>query len=150
VVGGGPAGLAAALWLGRHRLRTVVADLGEYRNREVEASFGYLGFDNGKPSELIGAGLGDLARYPSVSIRRGGDVVPLLMEELAGAPNDDIKNEWRRQYDAMADDAIAFITSSGDVDEAIAPGDTVWDIEAAVCDGHSAVLGVLDTFQTVD
>ena len=72
VVGGGPAGLAAALWLGRHRLTTLVADLGEQRNRFVEASFGYLGFDTANPTDLIDAGRAELARYPSVELRAKG------------------------------------------------------------------------------
>ena len=72
VVGGGPAGLAAALWLGRHRLTTLVADLGEQRNRFVEASFGYLGFDTANPTDLIDAGRAELARYPSVELRTTG------------------------------------------------------------------------------
>jgi thioredoxin reductase len=72
VVGGGPAGLAAALWLGRHNLTTVLADLGEQRNRWVDASFGYLGFDNQEPAAVLDAGRADLDRYPSVSLRATG------------------------------------------------------------------------------
>ena len=68
VVGGGPAGLAAALWLGRHRFTTVVADRGEPRNRWVDTSFGYLGFDNQPPTALLDAGREDLSRYPSVTL----------------------------------------------------------------------------------
>lgn len=72
IVGGGPAGLAAALWLGRHQVSALVADLAEQRNRWVEASFGYLGFDNCAPSDVIEAGRNDLSRYPSVSLRQIG------------------------------------------------------------------------------
>lgn len=42
VVGGGPAGLSAAGWLGRYRRATVVFDTGEYRNRWVDKVHGFL------------------------------------------------------------------------------------------------------------
>ncbi|MEN3271882.1 MAG: hypothetical protein V7636_643 [Actinomycetota bacterium] len=67
VVGGGPAGLASALWLGRHRFRTVVVDRGEPRNRWVDETFGYLGFDATPPDELLRAARRDLERYPEVT-----------------------------------------------------------------------------------
>jgi thioredoxin reductase len=66
VVGAGPAGLSAALWLARHRCRTLVADRGEPRNRWVDASYGYLGFDGEAPEALLRAGRQELQRYPEV------------------------------------------------------------------------------------
>jgi thioredoxin reductase len=72
VVGGGPAGLSAALWLGRHRCRTLVADRGEPRNRWVEASYGYLGFDGAAPDALLRAGRDELRRYPEVELAAVG------------------------------------------------------------------------------
>ncbi|MDQ3538985.1 MAG: NAD(P)/FAD-dependent oxidoreductase [Actinomycetota bacterium] len=68
VVGGGPAGLSAATWLARHRRRVVVVDSGEYRNRWVRSSHGYLGSDPGSPDDLRAAAHRDLARYGSVRI----------------------------------------------------------------------------------
>src|SRR5215213_3495183 len=68
VIGGGPAGLSAALWLARLRCRTLVADRGEPRNRWVDASYGYLGFDGEPPSALLDAARRDLARYREVEI----------------------------------------------------------------------------------
>lgn len=72
IVGGGPAGLAAALWLGRHRFNTVIADRGEHRNRWVHASFGYLGFDGQPPNAILDAGRAELARYRSVRLLTTG------------------------------------------------------------------------------
>ena len=68
VVGGGPAGLAAATWLGRWRCRTAVLDSGEYRNRWVDRAHGYLGSDPVSPSELLGRARKDLEQYPSVEL----------------------------------------------------------------------------------
>lgn len=65
VVGGGPAGLAAALWLGRYRRSVVVVDSGEYRSGRVERSHGYLGRDPQRPVELLERGRDELAAYPT-------------------------------------------------------------------------------------
>ena len=70
VVGGGPAGLSAAIWLGRYRRSTVVLDSGEYRNRWVDRSHGFLGADPGDPMRLLEQAREDLARYETVTVRR--------------------------------------------------------------------------------
>ena len=70
VVGGGPSGLAAALWLGRYRRSVVVVDSQEYRSAAVERSHGYLGRDPQTPVELLARGREELLAYPTASIRR--------------------------------------------------------------------------------
>lgn len=52
IVGGGPAGLSAALWLGRYRRRVLVFDSGEPRNEPAWAVHGYPGLADPLPSEL--------------------------------------------------------------------------------------------------
>ena len=69
VVGGGPAGLAAASWLGRYRRSVVVMDSGDYRSGMVERSHGYLGRDPQKPAELIARGRDEVCAYPTAQIR---------------------------------------------------------------------------------
>lgn len=69
VVGGGPAGLSAATWLARHRRKVVLLDAGDYRNRWVERSHGYLALDNVDPAAIRDAGRSDLAAYPTAEIR---------------------------------------------------------------------------------
>lgn len=71
VVGGGPAGLAAATWLGRHRRRTLVVDAGRHRNRATEAIHGLLGRDPVTPTRFREEALADLAGYPHVEVRDG-------------------------------------------------------------------------------
>lgn len=68
VIGGGPAGLAAAGWLARFRKRTVVLDSCEYRNRWVDKAHGYLGHDPVNPTELLEAARKQLAAYPDLVI----------------------------------------------------------------------------------
>lgn len=71
VVGGGPAGLAAATWLARYRARVLVVDAGEHRNRWAERAHGYLGSDPISPTALLDAARRDLAQYGEVELRTG-------------------------------------------------------------------------------
>ncbi len=71
VVGGGAAGLSAALVLGRARRRTLVVDAGRPSNRHAHGIGGLLGHDGRPPAELYAHGREELARYPSVVLRVG-------------------------------------------------------------------------------
>lgn len=66
VVGGGPAGLSAALILGRCLRTVLVCDSGRYRNAASHASHGYLTRDGVPPAEIRAAGRRDLERYSTV------------------------------------------------------------------------------------
>lgn len=63
VVGGGPAGLSAALMLGRCRRRVLVCDDGTPRNRSSHALHGYLTRDGLAPAELNAMGRRELEPY---------------------------------------------------------------------------------------
>ena len=54
IVGGGPAGLTAALWLGRYLHRVVVVDSGDPRNWETRGVNGFPGHPDITPAELRG------------------------------------------------------------------------------------------------
>jgi thioredoxin reductase len=69
IVGGGAAGLSAALVLGRARKRTLLVDAGEQSNRPAHGIGGLLGHDGRPPGELYAAGRAELAAYPSVELR---------------------------------------------------------------------------------
>ena len=71
VVGGGAAGLSAALVLGRARKRTLVVDAGAQSNLSAHGIGGLLGHDGRSPSELYALGRGELAQYPAVEVREG-------------------------------------------------------------------------------
>ena len=70
VVGGGPAGLSAALVLGRCRRRVLVCDAGEPRNRHSHQLHAYLTRDGVPPAEFLDMARAGLAAYPGVEIRR--------------------------------------------------------------------------------
>jgi thioredoxin reductase len=74
VVGGGAAGLSAALVLGRARRRTLVIDAGRPSNLPAHGIGGLLGHDGRPPSALYADGREELAAYPAVQLR-AGDVV---------------------------------------------------------------------------
>lgn len=63
IVGGGPAGLSAALMLGRCRRRVLILDLGQPRNRRSQALHGYLTRDGIAPSTLVELGRRELEPY---------------------------------------------------------------------------------------
>ncbi|MET8643217.1 MULTISPECIES: NAD(P)/FAD-dependent oxidoreductase [unclassified Streptomyces] len=70
VVGGGAAGLSAALVLGRARRRTLVVDAGEPRNAPAAHMHGYLSRDGMPPAEFLAVGREEIARY-GVELRHG-------------------------------------------------------------------------------
>ena len=71
VVGGGAAGLSAALVLGRARQRTLVVDAGSPSNLPAEGVGGLLGHDGRPPADLYAIGREELAAYPTVELRAG-------------------------------------------------------------------------------
>jgi thioredoxin reductase len=68
IIGAGPAGLSAALMLGRCRRSVLVVDANEPRNGAAQALHGYLTQDGVTPGELRDRGRADLRAYPSVQI----------------------------------------------------------------------------------
>jgi thioredoxin reductase (NADPH) len=56
IIGGGPAGLTCAIFLGRYRLRVLVVDGGRPRNYASRAIHGFLGYHEIAPRELLGRG----------------------------------------------------------------------------------------------
>ena len=71
VVGGGVAGLSAAMVLGRARRRTLLVDGDGQSNRAAAHVGGGLVFDGTPPGELYDRGRAQLAGYESVTVRDG-------------------------------------------------------------------------------
>lgn len=70
IVGGGPAGLNAALVLGRARRSVALFDSNQPRNRVTHASHGFITRDGVKPAEFRRIAYEELLRYPSVQHRQ--------------------------------------------------------------------------------
>ena len=63
IIGGGPAGLSAAIWSARYGHSVVVVDSGDPRNWETRGVNGYLGLPGVRPVELRGRGRDELLSY---------------------------------------------------------------------------------------
>jgi thioredoxin reductase len=63
IVGGGAAGLSAALVLGRARRRVAVIDAGSPRNAPAAHMHGYLSRDGMSPADLLATGRAEIAGY---------------------------------------------------------------------------------------
>jgi thioredoxin reductase len=63
IIGGGAAGLSAALVLGRARRRVAVIDAGSPRNAPAAHMQGYLSRDGMPPAELLATGRAEVAGY---------------------------------------------------------------------------------------
>ncbi|MBA3558369.1 MAG: NAD(P)/FAD-dependent oxidoreductase [Gemmatimonadaceae bacterium] len=63
IVGGGPAGLSAAIWLGRFLHSVVLIDSGDPRNWEARGVHGYLGLPDVPPKDLRGSGRDEARRF---------------------------------------------------------------------------------------
>jgi len=82
IIGGGFAGLAAALQLGRARRKVTVLDTGLPRNRFAGHSHGLLGHDHKPPLDILAEARQQLARYPAIKL------VNARAESISGAIDD--------------------------------------------------------------
>lgn len=69
IVGGGPAGLNAALILGRCRRTVLLLDHGTPRNAAARLTWGFYTRDGTPPAELRALARADLERYDTVALR---------------------------------------------------------------------------------
>lgn len=81
VIGGGPAGLAAALWLARYRLRVRLLDSGDPRNAPTNGVHGYLGLQDIPPLELRRIGRAQAADA-------GAEIETATVERASGEKDD--------------------------------------------------------------
>jgi thioredoxin reductase len=85
IIGGGPAGLSAALVLGRARRRVVVVDAGTPRNAAAAHMQGFLSRDGTPPADLLRAARAEVQRYGVELVKdRVVDATAGFMVRLAG------------------------------------------------------------------
>ena len=75
VIGGGAAGLSAALVLSRARRRVAVVDAGQPRNAPAAHMHGFLGWDGAPPATLLMQGRGEVTSY-------GGELISGTVTDL--------------------------------------------------------------------
>lgn len=78
IVGAGPAGLSAALALGRARKRVLLCDAGPRRNAAAEHVHGFVTRDGVTPADFRSTGRQQLERYRTVEVRDAA------VEEIGG------------------------------------------------------------------
>src|SRR3954447_13003175 len=123
VVGAGPAGLNAALVLGRARRRVVVLDDAQPRNYATHEMHGVLGHDGLDPADLRARGRAELAGYG----------VEIVSAEVRGA--EVVDGGVRLSSARGADVARTVLVATGMLDEVPdIPGfDGVWGTSAHTC-----------------
>ena len=82
IVGGGAAGLSAALVLSRARRLVAVVDAGEPRNAPAAHMQGFLGSDGMPPRELLAAGRREVSSY-------GGDLIDGRVTRIEPSTSED-------------------------------------------------------------
>ncbi|WP_334148785.1 NAD(P)/FAD-dependent oxidoreductase [Microbacterium sp.] len=82
VIGAGPAGLQAALTLGRMHRSTLLLDSGQYRNGTVQHMHNVIANDGTPPAEFRATARAQLAAYDDVEIRNA------TVEGIAGVEGD--------------------------------------------------------------
>ena len=131
IIGGGPAGLSAALVLGRCCRRVLVCDNGQPRNRASRALHGFITRDGVAPSEFLEVARQQLQRYDNV--------------RLVNAEVTDVARESKTLFRVVLNDdsselARKILIATGVVDQlpAIARIDEFWGKsvhQCPYCDG---------------
>jgi thioredoxin reductase len=80
IIGGGPAGLNAALVLGRARRNTILFDNNNPRNAVTQESHGFITRDGIKPKEFREIAHRDISKYPSV-IHEKSEILSITKKE---------------------------------------------------------------------
>lgn len=79
IIGGGPAGLSAAITFSRLRRSCVIYDSGDYRNASASHSHTILGFEGQDPADYRAKVRSELLRdYNATTTFRNGQIVSLV------------------------------------------------------------------------
>jgi len=106
IVGGGPAGLSAALALGRARKRVLLCDAGPRRNAAAERVHNFVTRDGTPPEEFRRIARSQLAAYPNVEVRD---------EPVANVTGS--KGAFRMTVDTESLEARRIVLCTGMIDE---------------------------------
>jgi thioredoxin reductase len=147
VIGGGPAGLQAALTLGRMHRTVRLLDSGEYRNGTVAHAQNLITNDGRPPAELRDLARAELAAYPTVTV-----------QESAAASVAPVDGGFSVETADGMLSARTLILATGLRDELPpVPGlSDAWGLEVAhcpFCHGHEFAggrIGILGTGEHVD
>jgi len=131
VIGAGPAGLQAALTLGRMHRSTLMLDSGEYRNGTVLHMHNVVANDGTPPAEFRATARAQLAEYADVEIRDVG--------AQTVAPTDAGFTVLLADGDAVEAHHVILATGVADDLPAVPGLQELWGVKAfscPFCDGH--------------
>ena len=136
VVGAGPAGLTAAIYLGRFRRRFVVLDAGQSRAAQIPVSHNHAGFPDG----IAGAEL--LTRMREQALRYGARILRGTVRRLERQGN----GHFRGDFDGRAFEARTVLLATGVVDREPKLART----QEAIRDGLLRYCPICDGFEAID
>jgi thioredoxin reductase (NADPH) len=134
IVGGGPAGLSAAIYLARFRRRTLVIDGGQSRAAIIPRTRNVPGF----PEGIAGADLLDLMRGQAE--RYGANLVSTAVEAITGTDGRFLVKTSAERYSAQtllfATGVANLALDFSDHDEAVGRGKLRY---CPICDGYEVI-----------
>jgi thioredoxin reductase (NADPH) len=134
IVGGGPAGLTAAIYLARYRRNVVVFDSGESRAALIPESHNYPGFAQGiSGGKLLSVLMGQAEVY---GVRIVRSRVTSLMRRENGFVGLHDRGEVAARFALLATGIVDVNPKVDDLDEAISEGSIRY---CPVCDGFEAI-----------
>ena len=145
IIGGGPAGLTAAIYLARYRRNVVVVDAGDSRAALIPESHNYPGFQGIAGPALLERLRGQALRY-GAELRRG--TVTALAREDSGFIAGSGSETLRARTVLMATGLIDKKPQTKGLDDGIVHGAIRF---CPICDGYEASdkrIGVLGPFET--
>ena len=143
IVGGGPAGLSAALMLGRCRRSVLLCDLGQPRNRRSQGLHGYLTRDGIAPVKLNALGRDELKTYgvevfvtdPAAEADEAMHEYGVRLHAFDALPRADaiVAAVAHREYKALGAQALA---------AKVVPGGAFIDVKAAFSSDNLRAAGL--------
>jgi thioredoxin reductase (NADPH) len=136
IVGGGPAGLTAAVYLARYRCRIVVFDKGESRLVLIPRSHNCPGYPHGIPGKELLTRLREQAEHYGVEIR--DDEITSICRSPAG------EFELIAQTQRVTSRTVLLATGIADVQPNMA------HLLTAIRNGHVRLCPVCDGYEVID
>jgi thioredoxin reductase (NADPH) len=134
IVGGGPAGLTAAIYLARYRRNVIVFDSGESRAALIPESHNYPGFAHGiSGGKLLSVLMGQAEDY---GVRINRSRVTSLMRKENGFVGVHDSGEVAARFALLATGIVDVNPKVQDLDQAISEGSVRY---CPVCDGFEAM-----------
>jgi thioredoxin reductase (NADPH) len=134
IVGGGPAGLTAAIYLARYRRNVIVFDSGESRAALIPESHNYPGFAHGiSGGKLLSVLMGQAEDY---GVRINRSRVTSLMRKENGFVGVHDSGEVAARFALLATGIVDVNPKVQDLDQAISEGSVRY---CPVCDGFEAI-----------